>query len=121
MSDAGAGRARQSRAQAPKSAGRPATGATGRRPRAIRPREAALLEQLAQGPRTLIHGPVGTCLKKGWIEHTEVEDDLDKVIKGGKANRLKRPCYQLTASGFQQLSNAPDFRVGDDGAGLPKG
>jgi hypothetical protein len=63
--------------------------------------EQALLLQLLQGPRECLTGPVGRCLKRGWIAFEDPLRSESRTLAINGAPRLNTPSpvYRLTDLG----------------------
>jgi hypothetical protein len=69
-------------------------------PRRIRAREVELLESLLTGPRSLDQGPVGACLRKGWIA------DVANQAQPARLEAMAKPLFALTDAGRAALNDA---------------
>jgi hypothetical protein len=82
-------------------------------PRPIRPREIALLQSLLAGPGPIKQGPVGACLRKGWIR------DIANAPAPTRLDGLVTPVFVLTPAGRAILDEAGvgEVALGEAGAG----
>ena len=64
-------------------------------------RELNFLESLAQGPRTVVEGPLGRCLKRGWCARVSPNND----------DASHPAIYAITPEGLNAISLAASGQI----------